>query len=140
MAYHGGIDYLEPDFGNYEWEDIESPWSRKASGTLEDGKGACSIVLIATARAFDLGAAVQTEGDLIFDIPDSRLPPQTMCVVLGKAKGSLSYEKERHCVLIIAPTIPEAKHGHVVYERLGAGFLPGKCLPPSSCKDRVHIH
>ncbi|KAG9199164.1 hypothetical protein G6514_008993 [Epicoccum nigrum] len=61
-------------------------------------------MLVATARDIDLEAAYEIDGDLRLDDPDTELSDATLCVVLGKAKGSTSPEEQKNCVLIITPS------------------------------------
>ncbi|KAL1799029.1 hypothetical protein ACET3X_003066 [Alternaria dauci] len=137
MAYTGGIDYLQPDFGCYEWEDLQSPWSPKTPTNVSSTDySMANIALEATAREYDLGAAVQGEGELIFDTPNGSAKPDTVCVVLGKAKGSPSPELQRHYILIIAAQ--RGRAGSKIYERVGTGYLPGKCISPSGFKVKIH--
>ncbi|KAF2629111.1 hypothetical protein BU25DRAFT_27006 [Macroventuria anomochaeta] len=89
-----------------------------------------------TARKHDLGAATQEEFDLMFDNPGKLLAHSSLCVVLGNAKGSPMRSEQRHCLLIITPVAGQG--GNVVYERIGAGFLPGKCISPPT--GLVHIY
>ncbi|CAN9210055.1 unnamed protein product [Alternaria alternata] len=136
MAYTGGIDYLQPDFGCYEWEDLQSPWSPKTPTNVSSTDyNLANIALEAIAREYDLGAAVQGEGELIFDTPNGSAKPDTLCVVLGKAKGSPSSETQRHYILMIAAQ--RGRAGSRVYERVGTGFLPGKCISPSGFKVKI---
>ncbi|CAO2649036.1 Nn.00g099850.m01.CDS01 [Neocucurbitaria sp. VM-36] len=132
MAYTGGIDYLQPDFGSFEWEDLQSPWSTQAPNNVSNtDPRTANITLNAKAREFDLGAAVQGEGELIFDNPGGSSQPKTLCVVLGKAKGSPSLETQRHYVLVVVMTGNRDRNGERMYERVGTGYLPGKCISPS---------
>jgi hypothetical protein len=139
MAYTGGIDYLQPDFGCYVWEDLQSPWSVKAPNNVSSTDfNVANIALEVTAREFDLGAAIQGEGELIFDTPNGSAKLETLCVVLGKAKGSESPETQRHYILIVAATNKRERSGKEVYQRVGTGYLPGKCISPSGFKVKVH--
>ncbi|KAI4650401.1 hypothetical protein J4E93_002757 [Alternaria ventricosa] len=139
MAYTGGIDYLQPEFNNFEWEDLQSPWSPKAPDNVSSTDfNVANMALHATAREYDLGAAVQGEGDLIFDTPNGSARPETVCVVLGKARGSLSTQTQRHYVLIIAAIGRRDRTVKKVYERVGTGYLPGKCISPSGFSVMVH--
>ncbi|CAN9349867.1 unnamed protein product [Alternaria alternata] len=139
MAYTGGIDYLQPDFGSFEWEELQSPWSSNAPKNVSSTDfHAANITLNATAREYDyLKAMVQGEGELILDVPNSSFVPQTLCVVLGKAKGCTSPETQRHYVLIITATKHSDRNGDKVYERVGTGFLPGKCISTSGFKVKI---
>ncbi|XP_014559825.1 hypothetical protein COCVIDRAFT_90891 [Bipolaris victoriae FI3] len=140
MAYTGGIDYLQPDFGNYEWEeDLQSPWSTNAPSNISNTDiSIANMALVAPAREYDLGAAVLSEGELIFDTPNRSSMPKTLCVVLGKAKGSPSPETRRHYILIVAVAGHKGCAGETIYERVGAGYLPGKCISPTVVDVRIH--
>lgn len=133
MAFDGGIDYLHPDFGGFDWEPLQPPcWP------IENNDPS-NISMIATAWEYDLEAAGPGEGEVVFDIPGAPKPAKRICVVLGKAKGSLLPDSRKHWVLVIAPTARRRK-GSLVYERIGAGYMPGRCLSRFSHKDNVHIH
>ena len=95
-------------------------------------------MLVATARDIDLDAAYEEDGDLRLDDPDTELSDATLCVVLGKAKGSTSLEEQKNCVLIIAPSGKLDGNGKRLYERKGTGFLPGKCISPSGFEVCIH--
>jgi hypothetical protein len=139
MAYAGGIDYLQPDFGNFEWEDLQSPWSPNAPNNISStDPHTANIALIATARVFDRGVALQGEGELIFDTPGGSSRPKNLCVVLGKAKGSPSLETQRHYVLLVEATRNRDRDGEVLYERVGTGYLPGKCISQNGSSVRIH--
>ncbi|OAL53853.1 hypothetical protein IQ07DRAFT_596836 [Pyrenochaeta sp. DS3sAY3a] len=120
MAYSGVIEYLRPDFNNYLWEDIQSPWSQKANNTGADK-------LIATAWDYDTESAGYRESELTLDASRASPPKTGICIVLGKAKGSVTPEC-RHWVLIIR-RMKQSEHGaDATYERIGAGYMPEKCL------------
>lgn len=139
MAYTGGIDYLQPDFGNYEWEDLQSPWSTNSPNSISSTDvSIANMALVAAAREFDSGAAVLSEGELIFDTPHGSSIPKPLCVVLGKAKGSPSPETRRHYILIVAVAGQKGRAGETIYERVGAGYLPGKCISPTVIDVRIH--
>lgn len=126
MAYTGSIDYLNIDFGAYNWENIQSPWSQNDENRLDISNETATISLIAAAREYDLGAATQEEASLIFDSQEKPLPPKSLCVMLSKAKNSSVEKDQKRCLLIIKPVTQS--DGTTVYERIGAGFLPGKCI------------
>jgi hypothetical protein len=138
MAYTGGIDYLEPEFGSYEWEDLVSPWSANKPLNVSTDPNNANIALVTTAREYDLGVAVPGEGELIFDTPGGSSQPKTLCVLLGKARGSPDPETQRHYILIVAATAEQDRSGSKLYERVGAGYLPGKCISPSCCSVTIH--
>lgn len=131
MAYTGGIDYLNLDFGGMQWEDLESPWSRR-----EDGEG--DNALIADAREYDRHKAAQGEDLLIFDTPAGSDRYKPMCVVLGIRRGSMPRDDRRHCILLVVPMPNPKGDGTEVFERVGVGYLPGKCI--TSEASVVHIH
>jgi hypothetical protein len=136
MAYTGGIDYLQPGFGHFEWEDLKSPWSPEAPDNASSTNAhAVKVTLGAKAREYDLGAAVQGEGELIFDTPAGSSQPITLCVVLGKAKGCPSPEMQKHYLLIVTSTANRDRNGEKLYKRVGVGWLPGKCLSPNEGRD-----
>lgn len=121
MAYTGEIDYLSLDFGKIEWENIESPWSRS-----EDSEG--NNTLAARAQGYNQEATSKSQINLIFDTPANAEQHKTMCVVLGVQKASIPLGDKRHYVLLVTPTkIPE-DNGSTVFERVGVGYLPGKCI------------
>jgi hypothetical protein len=138
MAYTGGIDYLEPEFSSYEWEDLVSPWSSNRTPIVSTNPATANIALVATAREYDLGVAVPGEGELIFDTPGGSSQPKTLCVVLGKARGSPNPETQRHYILVVAAMAGQDRVGSKVYERIGVGYLPGKCISPSDCSITIH--
>lgn len=140
MAYTGGIDYFEPEFASFEWEDLRSPWSASKAGNQHASTDPTqpNIALNATACEYDLGAAMQGEGELVFDCPGGSAQPRTLCVVLGKAKGSVSPETQRNYVLVVALVRGLDREGNKVYERVGAGYLPGKCTAPSGVEISIH--
>ncbi|KAJ8110945.1 hypothetical protein OPT61_g6345 [Boeremia exigua] len=130
MAYSGAISYLHLKFGAWDWEDLTSPWSHPINETDADENASSmrETTLLAKARDLDLGAALEDEGELTLDDPATVLRDTTMCVVLGRAKGAVSALEQKNCVLIVRPTGDKAWHGESIYERVGTGFLPGKCI------------
>ena len=134
----GGIDYLELNFGNIDWEDIQSPWSRKASSILRTEHRASDMALSGMVREYDPGAAKLEEGDLIFDTPGGTNQPTTMCVVLGKEKGSKSREDKTHYVLLVTPVRRFDRDGSKIFERVGTGYLPGKCIAVTGFAANIH--
>lgn len=138
MAYTGGIDYLKLDFGGFEWEDIRSPWSRSADNVPRTEIRGGNIALTVMAREYDPNAAVQGEGLLILDTPGGSEQPKTMCVVLGIQKGTRPREDKIHYLLIVTPTTALDRDGSKLYERVGAGYLPGRCIALSGSMVNIH--
>jgi hypothetical protein len=131
MAYTGGIDYLKLDFDGVEWEDIRSPWSRSADNVAHTEVRGGNIALTAVARDYDPNAALKGEALLILDNPGGSEKPKTECVVLGRQKGPTPLEGKIHYLLIVTPLTALGRDGGKLYERVGAGYLPGRCIAPS---------
>lgn len=138
MAYTGRIDYLKLDFAGFEWEDIRSPWSRSADNVPRTEIRGGNIALTATAREYDPNAAVQGEGLLILDTPGGSEQPKTMCVVLGRQKGTMPLEDKIQYLLIVTPTTALDRDGGKPYERVGAGYSPGRCIAPGGSMVNIH--
>jgi hypothetical protein len=133
MGYTGKIDYFEPDFGHYDWEELTSPW-------LSDGSTTTDLAIKGEARLCDLGAATVEEGELIYDNPEDESLQPKICVVLGKAQKSPSRVEQRNFVLIVKPKEGSSLSpgGVPSYERIGAGYLPGKCIYQESFSVNIY--
>ncbi|KAF3804247.1 hypothetical protein GCG54_00000597 [Colletotrichum gloeosporioides] len=146
MACKGGIDYISPSFGGVDWEKMRSPWS-KATGGFEskiqtDDRGG-DVALVAEARDYNLLNLRDGQGEIIFDRPGDSHQPSTKCVVLGKQKaiaplGDNTNNMRDHYLLIVASTNKRDKDGHLIYERVGAGYLPGKFIGSTGEEVRIH--
>ena len=117
--YAGGINYFKLKFKGFDWEDFESPWSRSK-------KDEADYTLIAKVRGFTRSPARTGEDHLVFDTPAHKGRYNAKCVVLGIQRGTSSLNDKRHYVLVVADRFDD-KNGRV-YERVGAGYLPGRCL------------
>jgi len=51
-----------------------------------------------------------------------------MAIVLGIEKGSREIEDKKHYILVVRPKEVPHADGTVLYERVGAGYIPGRCL------------
>lgn len=131
MAHAGGIDYFKLGFGHYEWEDLQSPWSAGRN----DSVISTNIALTATAHEYDTSGLAEHESEMILDDPAGFEAQPVLCAVLAKAK---SKELQKHFVLIVVPTAAQAHTPYPVYERVGAGYLPGKCISPTGMKISIH--
>ncbi|PSN64720.1 hypothetical protein BS50DRAFT_623219 [Corynespora cassiicola Philippines] len=138
MAYIGGIDYLELEFGTVEWEDLQSPWSGATANADDTNANTAKITLKAEARHYDPGAALVEDGKLILDIPSESSPSTSLCVVLGKEKGNRPRELKMRYVLIIKEQRESVEGGDKVYARVGVGCLPGTCISESGIKVCIH--
>jgi len=86
---------------------------------------------------------VEPEMMIVFDTPPatSQSDPQknTLCVVLGKQKGGLNREQRRYYVILVRPQ-SERYMGQKLYDRVGAGYLPGRNIFWDRPSLRVTIH
>lgn len=121
MAYTGGIDYISPNFGGMDWEEIQSPWDGKA------GSGD-NMMLVTTARDYKADDQV---GKIVFDDPQSFPRLGMKCVVLGKEKGRSPSNDKLHYILVV-------QERNDRYERVGVGYLPGRCLGQGAKKINIH--
>jgi hypothetical protein len=139
MAYTGGIDYFKLDFGGFVWELLYPPWSRALKSPRTDDRG-IGATLVAKARKYDYDKEISRKGDriLVFDQawePDTR---KTLCVVLGVEKGNISQAEKTHYVILIQDMNAQKLEGNKAYKRVGAGFLPGKCIARNSVKITIY--
>jgi len=167
MAYTGGIDYLsDPDeFGGIEWEAVQSPWwsapttaglspstpngyshgithgpgqFRRSNSEVQGG----NISLIAKATQYDLsglGKEDLGEANLVWDMPGQSEQPETRCVVLGRVKNNqIPRDQQRHYLLLVKATLTGYQRGYKIFERVGAGYLPGKCIAQGGVMVSIH--
>jgi len=144
MAYTGRIDYLKLDFAMFDWADIESPWSSKAE-TAQTDPAAAKIALKAEAQNYEYApepfnphVPVQKEGQIIFDNPNHSNPDNTQCVVLGIHKGEKPVEERMHYLIVVKATNDQTSDGTRIYERVGAGYLPGRRVKGERVKAVIH--
>jgi hypothetical protein len=131
MAYKGGIDYLDLPFNKVEWEtrDLTSPWMPGADGYWHTANRTGNIDLRGVARDFDLDDVHESEGRIIPNMLQKTDSQTTKCIVLGRYNGDdikkeVPVAKKRHYVLIVGQKSSNSK----VYERVGVGFMPGRCI------------
>lgn len=120
MAYTGGINYFQPDFGKTEWKHVEVPWSR------EDGD-TDNMMLVAKAGKYDQSAIRSADKDsvLVFDQVTKSCGNDTLCVVLGVEKGSAPMSEKTHYFLLVSASGELDFEGLPVFHRIGAGFCKG---------------
>ncbi|KAF2998907.1 hypothetical protein E8E13_005602 [Curvularia kusanoi] len=144
MAYMGRIDfYDEIGCDTCVWNTVGSPWAPNGNGLeIDSASEIAEMVLSARGRTHDFTAANADEVDLRFDMfdfdfdaQDPPLPSGSLCVVLGIAKGTGKESERLNCVLIVAPA--SEQYDTTVYERIGVGLLPAKCLGPESAQIRI---
>jgi hypothetical protein len=128
MAYTGGIDYLDVSFGGVEWTDLQSPWSRTSHNAAYTVDEKAHITLTAKAQGYKISAPTRDEISLVMDTPGGTEQIETMCVVLGRVKGPIPTEDKRHYILLVRPVSGVSRDGRSVYQRCGAGYLPGRCI------------
>jgi hypothetical protein len=145
MAYTGGIDYLTLEFGGLEWMDIGSPWSRNADNVARSDDSAVGMALTAEARnykydpkEYNVNAVYQKEGLLFFDRPESSEQTGALCVVLGIEKGKRPLGEKLHYLILVKATEGIDRNGSQIYERVGAGYLPGRRIAPEAVKVTIH--
>ncbi|KAK4216809.1 hypothetical protein QBC37DRAFT_438577 [Rhypophila decipiens] len=129
MAVQGAIDYVSPDFNGVEWGEMESPWS----GGLVSVTTGCS-----EWKFIDLGGKR----------PSRQIRSVSLCVVLGKAKNVRDRRLQRHYVIFVkaveGTTASSADNTTArkenIYKRIGAGYLPGRCINLDKAGLKVRIH
>jgi hypothetical protein len=131
MAFRGGIDYLDVPFKKVDWEEqeIRSPWSHGVGKTAQTMDHNAGMELSAMARDFQLrGDEDHEDGRIVYDIPGKTDGLQLKCVVIGKFKEGRSLSDKRHYVLVISPSTSGRRGGNKIYERVGAGYMSGRCI------------
>ncbi|VUC30666.1 unnamed protein product, partial [Clonostachys rosea] len=89
MAYKGGIDYIEPEFGATDWGEIQSPWSSsKERSTSHQSIGTHPLALVAKARDYDDKNTDGIQGHfVVLDSPEQSKHLVKKCVILGKPRS-----------------------------------------------------
>lgn len=140
MAYSGGIDYISMPFAQVDWTELRSPWSSSMPGIsnglqAETQRG--KVTLVADAQDYNISLLEDGEGEIVLDRPKGSTHRATLCVVLGKQRGDAHLRDKIHYVLVICPAGTIDGDGNEVYERVGAGSLPGKCIAPEQRKVQI---
>ncbi|KAJ3533867.1 hypothetical protein NM208_g7792 [Fusarium decemcellulare] len=128
MAFTGGIDFISAEFGGTEWEPVQTQWDAGPTRTSEG-------VLGAMAKDYKADGQGVT---IFFDCPNASDQSASKCVVLGKEKNMISDGHKMHYVLLVQPKPASSEGVHLVYERVGAGILPGKCITGNELKIEIH--
>lgn len=84
------------------------------------------MTLNATAWEYSAG-----EGEIILDCPGKSVSTGTWCIVLGREHGRAQPTVKKHYVLIVAASGDKNVDGKTIYERVGAGWLLGRCINDS---------
>ena len=135
MGLVGEIEYSRLAFDQNRWEAIQAPWT----GLVEDDGwtvGQRGLELLGDIRTVAEDAADCATGKLYFDMLGERVG-EMRCVVLGVEKGRVLSEL-RHYFILVEPVGGFAHVGEVgLYERVGAGYLPGKYISAKREKGRI---
>jgi hypothetical protein len=121
MAVSGGIDYFSLKWAGYDWQHIQSPWPRKKDAQF-------SHAFIGKVQAFDCSAAKRDEHNIVFDDPTNPELLAPMAIILGIEKLLKPVRDKRHYILVVRPKATLMSDSDAVYERVGAGYIPGGCL------------
>lgn len=131
MAVTGGIDYIEPKFGDVDWETLESPWS---PGNNNDNR-----VLVAQSYEF-VKPSDDDKGwyNIVLDRPSDSLGRTSRCVVMGRdriqssspaqtgmATGRNTAKRNIFVLVVTQTEIPDGEGGKF-FQRVGAGSLSEK--------------
>ncbi|RTE84026.1 hypothetical protein BHE90_001452 [Fusarium euwallaceae] len=123
MAVKGEMDYIPVPFDTVDWEtSLKSPLRHTL--TFKDEQ---SRMMEIRAKANELVHGYGNDLEEFFDrVSDHEgTPRRILCVVVGKNKGSGRVEEKFHYVLLVSP---EPSSGPWVYERVGAGKIPGSWI------------
>ncbi|KAF2204221.1 hypothetical protein GQ43DRAFT_453902 [Delitschia confertaspora ATCC 74209] len=126
MAYEGGIDYMDPPFDKVHWEtkNIASPWTSNviisSDNSWHTGDDQKKAYLVGLACNFNS----TSEANITLDIPNQSAGRELKCVILGRHKKSKQEEDRLHYVLVIGRTTSSK----VIYERVGVGLMPARCI------------
>jgi hypothetical protein len=146
MAYTGAIKYLLPHFGEVEWEEVESPWSREPalqSSLMTDRT--TSFSLKGKVRKMIMPPLVGAAGNkVIWDVPGgSEKMAHPKCLVLAVRNESFpreSLDARMHWVIILKQH--ERKGGEkgslYAYRRIGAAELPGRYIARDGEYGMIH--
>jgi hypothetical protein len=125
MAVSGGIDYFSPSFDDFHWPDLKSPWSSSVHVRAE-------MFIEAQSYKFDLSVAESHQHKIVFDDSEYIKQDQTRAIVVGIEKGRTHSEHKKHYILVV--DVKSAFHldGRLNCNRVGAGWVLGKCLEGES--------
>ncbi|KAI0432395.1 heterokaryon incompatibility protein-domain-containing protein [Xylaria sp. FL1042] len=136
MAYEGAITFMDPPFGEIEWEEreVRSPWSGPTFTSLLHSNNTSNANWYTTnsKERIDLSVTVRdflssADAHVIYDTgerPDKRV---LKCVIIGRRKIKAKSDGEQiYYVLVVAQ---KGDMGHdAKYERIGVGSLPGSSI------------
>lgn len=84
----------------------------------------------AVARKFVGGQKVDAGVKIVYDVTGMTggFLSSVLCVVIGRPKGNSLMESRIHYVLLVAPRGAMGVKGTKIYERVGAGNMPGRLI------------
>lgn len=133
MAYTGGIQYTDPPFQTAAWEtqDIIPPWTRGHVRHTSSIPVSGILTIAATVRKYVIAEEESNEVNLVFDRgrasgSDGHL---AYCVIVARSNERRSGNRlRRFYVLLVELTRKRNADGEQTYRRIGAGFMPGRCI------------
>jgi hypothetical protein len=132
MAYIGEIDYLALEFGKVDWKALRSPWSLGRGDDVSSKKA--NTALIGEVRAIKID---EKNEHLYFDSLEAMDTSAVQCVVLGIEQGPQPLSTKIHYFILVAPKV-SLSGGSKIYERIGAGYLPGRYISTAGQKMTIH--
>ncbi|KAI1313731.1 HET-domain-containing protein [Xylaria venustula] len=128
MAYHGGIDYVDPPFDQTIWEkeDIHPP--RMKDSTTSSHTHA-RMELLATVRRFNVAGHLDGEVRLVYDTEKNQSDgTRPQCVVIAKSREGQTPQEKKFYVLLVSLLSSYANGSDHIYERVGAGVMLGRFI------------
>ncbi|KAI3336766.1 hypothetical protein HD806DRAFT_517809 [Xylariaceae sp. AK1471] len=138
MAYTGEIDFLKLEFGKIDWMNIQSPWSSSKGATMPLDESGSRLALTGQARIVIDYMQEEKPGKLYYDIPQEEGNDRVRCVVLGVEAGRQAVGSRLHYFILVRPARSRPSGPNQVYERVGAGYLPGRYIAKDG--ERIQIH
>jgi len=144
MAYTGAIQYIEAGFDQYNWVEVQSPWSRGPSGKQHLGLspaltmgGNDNVSLM--AKLYDIVSAQEAITKLYYDQPGGSEKVALQCIVVAikKPERSQTMEERPHYVMMVKPKASGDRVGMKVYERIGVGEVLGRSLAARGTTIRI---
>jgi hypothetical protein len=133
MAYKGGIDYADPEFGKAEWEinDIVPPWTRGQVRSTDSAPQDGVVAITATVREYVEAERRPNQAKLVFDgrRTSGSDGQRAHCVVVARSNEIGLDDKQRlFHVLLVEPMHEQTGRGDRFYRRVGAGCMLGKYI------------
>lgn len=151
MAYEGGIDYLDLPLNGIDWklDEILSPWHVDSVASTWHTGDQKKTEIKAIARTFAISRRDGAEYKLIYDIPETfdDSSREVKCVVVGtlktkdslKMSDSLKTPNTMHFVLLITMMGILKDSQASMYQRVGVGQIPGRCINFYHASEEVYI-